>query len=70
MERTQSGDDAVGAQDAHEGRRVPYLEGALLFLQHARAQLRVERHDQVLADMARPEDGPVSAFETLFFFLL
>jgi hypothetical protein len=32
VERTQSGDDAVGAQDAHEGRREPYLEGALLFL--------------------------------------
>ena len=61
VERAQRGDDVVGAEDAHEGGRVPDLEGALLLLQHARAELRVQGHDQVVADEARPEDGPVPA---------
>jgi len=50
VEHADLSGDVVGAEDAHEGGRVPNLEAALLLLQDMSVQLCVQRHDEVLPD--------------------
>jgi len=64
VERAEHGDHVVSAQDSHERGGVPDLEAALLLLQHARVQVRVQRHDQILANYVRPEDGAKPATQS------